>query len=417
MHLHRTPYSQWSLHHIADWVVVLVLLLSIILLNAFVEPHCREFQWSDASIAHTPHDDTVPVFLLLVLQFCVLGFFVFFYMWGVAACRHCIPPYGRIFTYSLSWWRQDSTVIGSDGSVVTAVSRDYTTTTGPLYSWLALLIWSAILTTFTTDLLKLYAGRLRPDFLSRLEALGYASTDASLPDPMANPGYYCKLNSKHSTLREGRLSFPSGHSSTSFSLCTTMCLFLFAHLRPFAYRGSLLRLLIALLPSTFAFFCAVSRTRDYKHHFSDVMAGSLLGIGCTMLVYNLCFRIADGPGSVVLERSDADVEAMKQYRYWAAANGGGQHDRASAGHAAAPSTAATAAPGEGGYGAANQDGTRSNASMQFSASSRGEDTGTTIVTVQGPPSPTGSRSQLQQQQLPFITEVEFNQSTQAVPWI
>jgi membrane-associated phospholipid phosphatase len=42
-------------------------------------------------------------------------------------------------------------------------------------------------------------------------------------------------------------------------------------------------------PMTLAFFVAVSRTVDYHHNFSDIIAGALLGTGMAFYFYYMYF--------------------------------------------------------------------------------------------------------------------------------
>eukprot|EP00128_Syssomonas_multiformis_P001089 Colp12_sorted_trinity150504_noHs@21668 len=122
-----------------------------------------------------------------------------------------------------------------------------------------------------TDTVKVAAGRYRPDWLSRF--------------------------AKQTMLRDGHLSFPSGHSSISFCVAVFIALYLSGKLGIFRgkTRGSFWRVFIAILiPFGFAWFVAVSRTRDYRHNFSDVLAGACIGLVSGALGYFLHYR---NPGS------------------------------------------------------------------------------------------------------------------------
>jgi len=118
--------------------------------------------------------------------------------------------------------------------------------------------WSAIGITFLiTQGIKFGTGRYRP--------------------------YY--LNDPNST--ESRLSFPSGHASISFAAMTFVCLYLSGKLQIYSdSRGvSLGKGLIALSPLGISIFITVSRVLDYHHHFSDIIAGSLIGTGVSFFCY------------------------------------------------------------------------------------------------------------------------------------
>jgi len=107
-----------------------------------------------------------------------------------------------------------------------------------------------------TTCVKLYTGRYRPDWDN------YDTSD-------------------------GRQSFPSGHSSTAFSMMTVLSMYWCGKMKIFSneYSGSMAKLFGAFLPQALAIFIACSRTRDYHHNFSDILAGSLLGAAVGIVVY------------------------------------------------------------------------------------------------------------------------------------
>uniref|UniRef100_UPI0035902D8D phospholipid phosphatase 5 n=1 Tax=Myxine glutinosa TaxID=7769 RepID=UPI0035902D8D len=95
---------------------------------------------------------------------------------------------------------------------------------------------------------------------------------------------------------EGLKSFPSGHSSHVFAGLGFLALYLAGKLRCFvpAMRAPGLRLIIAIFPLFIAALIAVSRICDYKHHWQDVVVGSLLGFGCAFLAYRQYYSRLSG---------------------------------------------------------------------------------------------------------------------------
>ena len=103
-------------------------------------------------------------------------------------------------------------------------------------------------------------GRLRPDFLSRCKL------DQNL-----------KCTGKESLVTEGRRSFPSGHSSSTFGGLGFISLFLSDHFSIFDGSGRIHKFIIFLIPILTASLVSISRIMDYRHHWSDVLAGFLIG--------------------------------------------------------------------------------------------------------------------------------------------
>lgn len=107
-------------------------------------------------------------------------------------------------------------------------------------------------------------GRLRPDFLKRC---------IPVTDSLKN--IVCSGDKK--IVMEGRRSFPSGHSSSTFGGMGFIALFFTNHFSVFDGSGRIYKFLIFLIPILIASLVAISRIVDYRHHWEDVLVGSLIG--------------------------------------------------------------------------------------------------------------------------------------------
>lgn len=174
-----------------------------------------------------------------------------------------------------------------------------------------------------TDVLKLAVGRPRPDFFWRC-----------FPNGEMNNEMEC--TGDEDTIKNGRKSFPSGHSScktyisdqinvtklrrktikfrhfflsrnlVSFASMCILSLYLMGKLGVYndRGRGQSWRLIVSITPLFLAMLVAVSRTCDYHHHWQDVTIGSLIGISIAYVCYRQYYPSI---GSTVSHLSYADL--------------------------------------------------------------------------------------------------------------
>lgn len=129
---------------------------------------------------------------------------------------------------------------------------------------------------YLTALIGSFVGRLRPDFLDRLRL---AEIDASSELP---PFQFNDI------IGVGRRSFPSGHSFYSFATLGLASFYCFYRLQVFTPKGNVRYFLVCMLPIFFATIVAFSRVADHRHHVTDVVFGSLMGL----VVAAVCFWYA-----------------------------------------------------------------------------------------------------------------------------
>ncbi|KAH8270591.1 hypothetical protein KR018_012083, partial [Drosophila ironensis] len=122
-------------------------------------------------------------------------------------------------------------------------------------------------------------GRLRPHFFEACRPVfpdGGTCSDAGYRTASTyQTDYICQPGLPGAVLRDLMVSFPSGHSAMAFYGLVFVALHL--RRRRWPLSGSLLGPVLQLACVSAACFVALSRVMDYKHHWSDVAAGSLLG--------------------------------------------------------------------------------------------------------------------------------------------
>ena len=137
---------------------------------------------------------------------------------------------------------------------------------------------SITLTSFLTDVVKNAVGRPRPDLVARCKPVKGTPMHELVTIAVCT-------ETDHHTLHDGWRSFPSGHSSFSFSGLGYLALFLAGQMHIFRPRTDFARVLVSLAPLIGAAMVAMSRLADYRHDVYDVTCGSLLGISIAYFSY------------------------------------------------------------------------------------------------------------------------------------
>jgi len=167
---------------------------------------------------------------------------------------------------------------------ITGITAWYSTHQSPLsiryhvvHASLCGLLTAIALSEGTTQLLKLYIQRRRPNFYA---LCGFDKTRK-----------VC-TNSLHK-VREANFSFPSGHSSLANCAMTYLVWFFLSRIISSSRLSPTVKRFLALwacvVPWGWALFVGASRLVDMWHHPSDVVAGLLLGGLASTLAYHLWF--------------------------------------------------------------------------------------------------------------------------------
>lgn len=236
-----------------DWIMTILLAGLLALIND-VYGFRREFSLTDTSIQHTfATSERVPVWLLVVVA--------------------VIIPIVLIAVISLG---------------ITRSVWDFHA------SLLAFILTHALVVTATT-LLKVTVGRPRPDLIDRCQPAAGSVNRAIYG--LATQAI-CTVSPDSPKLRDGFRSFPSGHSSTAFAGLTFFSLYLAGKLHlAHRTRAHAATQWLVFFPMIGAALVAVSRTMDYRHHATDVLAGSLLGALVAIITYFFYFPALSHPDS------------------------------------------------------------------------------------------------------------------------
>lgn len=146
-----------------------------------------------------------------------------------------------------------------------------------VYKAVGTFLFGAAMSQSLTDIAKYSIGRLRPHFLDVCRP-DWTQINCSTGAYIEN--YNCTGDPHR--VREGRLSFYSGHSSFSMYCMLFLALYLQARLQ-FEW-ARLLRPTLQFFLIAATVYTGLSRVSDYKHHWSDVLTGLLQGALMAILV-------------------------------------------------------------------------------------------------------------------------------------
>ncbi|KAJ7109239.1 phosphatidic acid phosphatase type 2/haloperoxidase [Mycena epipterygia] len=156
-----------------------------------------------------------------------------------------------------------------------------------------------------TQFTKLTVGRPRPDVIDRCQPIPgsmdpiYGLSNSSI----------CTTPNDSFLMLDGFRSFPSGHSSLSFAGLGFLAFYLAGKLHLFDHRGYAAKAWVSLVPFSGAALVAISRTMDNRHHWQDVLVGSILGTVVSYFSYrqyypSLASEVSHRPYSPRIARAD-----------------------------------------------------------------------------------------------------------------
>ncbi|XP_034479832.1 putative phosphatidate phosphatase [Drosophila innubila] len=246
---------QLTRRFLIELLIVVVLVIPICIYEFAVEPARRGFFCDDESIRYPFRNNTVtPVMLgLLTGVLPLLIFVVVEYVRYMRAGE--LSATVQLLGFQMSAWYVE------------------------LGRQIAYFGFGMLLTFDATEVGKYTIGRLRPHFIAvcqpQLSDGSVCSDPANLHRYVEN--YECAGEGYSiADVRQTRLSFPSGHSSLAFYSLLYVALYL---QRKLTWRSSkLARHFLQFVLIMMAWYTALSRVMDSWHHWSDVLAGSLIGV-------------------------------------------------------------------------------------------------------------------------------------------
>ncbi|KAK7478621.1 hypothetical protein BaRGS_00030153 [Batillaria attramentaria] len=154
-----------------------------------------------------------------------------------------------------------------------------------------------------TNILKYRLGRLRPHFMEVCQPdyklLGSAPSSSCF-------GPYIEQDictGDRDYIFEARLSFPSGHTSIAMYCAVFFVLYLEERM---PWQGlTMLRPSLQVAALCLAFYVGCTRVSDYKHHWSDVLGGGILGTVIAICMPFSWVLHTHHPFSGVLRRSSS----------------------------------------------------------------------------------------------------------------
>lgn len=262
--------------------VVLAGLTSAALNWSNIQPYQRGFNCDDESLRYPYRSDTVTTGMLFAISalipaaaICTLEAITIF---GCLKHRHQLKRY-RFFCVPI---------------------HPYVYNVGWFYLAFA---FGALTNQGITDIGKFSVGRLRPHFVSACQPdVDVGSCTLGQYQYLTN--FTC-LQTDAYKRRNARLSFPSGHSSlAAYAMLYAAC---YIQARFPKWNNSfLLKHFLQFVCIALAWACGMSRISDYKHHWSDVLVGFLIGATIASLVAVYVTNLFKEPSAASAEECPQD---------------------------------------------------------------------------------------------------------------
>ncbi|KAG4097709.1 phosphatidic acid phosphatase type 2/haloperoxidase [Neocallimastix lanati (nom. inval.)] len=225
-----------------DWIFIVILFVAMIIVGKF-SLNERQFSLDDVSISLPHKGDTVNMVLLVIFSCVSLTIIIGFQF------------YKKRMNYDLH-----QAIIG--------------------------LIVSSFISVIIGNIIKCLSGRYRPDFLSLCQ-VDFSKVEEQYKlyniSSSINYGQRNLFNTSICTapkeqIRKGMRSFPSGHSYAAFNLMSYLAFYIAGQIHLFDGKCYLWKYCVVIIPFIISTAIALSRVFDNRHHWEDVLVGSLMGL-------------------------------------------------------------------------------------------------------------------------------------------
>ncbi|KAK9762865.1 hypothetical protein K7432_010982 [Basidiobolus ranarum] len=231
-----------TLSYLKDWIVVIVLTVGFFLIDK-IPPFHRDFSLQNKSISYPfKEKEIVPIWLGAIFAFVV-------------------PLVVLVF-------------------IALAIKRS----PYDCHNALLGLCLSLSLALMFTDVLKITVGRQRPDFIARCQVRYENGQPPQDPLLGLSTTSICTQTDEY-IFKDGIKSFPSAHTSLGFGGLGFLSLYLAGKLHLFDERGHTYKSFLVALPLIGALLIGISRICDYRHHWSDVFIGAIIGLSTATFSY------------------------------------------------------------------------------------------------------------------------------------
>ncbi|XP_044014060.1 putative phosphatidate phosphatase [Aphidius gifuensis] len=258
-----TSMSSGAMKIVIDFCCFLSVGIGILYLMLFTEPYERGFFCNDESIKYP--------FKISTISTEAAAFFAFF-----------IPTFGMLIGEIFHGYKSTS-----------KVNREFCKRRVPtwivqVYQKVGLFAFGGLVTILMTETAKNSIGRLRPHFIDVCQPNIDCKNGSYEFQYKYHTNFTCQNEDRKKLWDDSRKSFLSGHSSCMMYGMVYFALYL--QLRV-TWKGSkLLRHSLQIICLWFSWYVAMSRISDHMHHWSDVLAGMLLG---TIVALINAFCVAD----------------------------------------------------------------------------------------------------------------------------